>query len=431
MTHRSNMTQLPARLARLLGPPASPHQTSRPPGGGLYLGHGRRGPVLAGPEHHALILGPPRSGKTSRLVVPAVVCHRGAAVVTSTKADVLWATSRWRARMGTCWYFDPSGTTPIPEGVKPLGWSPLAGCYIWDQAVARAHVLASAARPTRTGVDAHWVERAQALLAPLLHAAALYGADLAAVLSWLHRRELVQPLSLLEDANARRAGDLLAGIAHTDSRELSGIFSTADGLLAAYRSDAALAMTRHAGFDPGAFAASGDTIYLVAPSATQAIHAPLVVAFLDQLRSAIYSRHPAPPVLFALDEVAQIAPLPDLPSTVAEGGSQGLVVLACLQDLSQARARWGAAAEGFLTLFTHKVVLPGIADLATLRAISALAGDVDVPTPSQTATNTLLPKGSTTWSVQRRPRLPPDQVAASPPGTAILITGTHLTRVHL
>ena len=34
--------------------------------------------------------------------------------------------------------------------------------------------------------------------------------------------------------------------------------------------------------------------------------------------------------------------------------------------------RWGAAAEGFLSLFPTTVVLPGIADRATLEALSAL-----------------------------------------------------------
>ncbi|MGA3221318.1 MAG: hypothetical protein ABSE77_19970 [Acidimicrobiales bacterium] len=41
--------------------------------------------------------------------------------------------------------------------------------------------------------------------------------------------------------------------------------------------------------------------------------------------------------------------------------------MACLQDLSQARARAGAAADGFFSLFGAKVLLPGIGDLRTLE----------------------------------------------------------------
>jgi type IV secretory pathway TraG/TraD family ATPase VirD4 len=42
-----------------------------------------------------------------------------------------------------------------------------------------------------------------------------------------------------------------------------------------------------------------------------------------------------------LDEVANIAPLGDLPDMLSEGGGQGLQIVACLQDVAQARARWG------------------------------------------------------------------------------------------
>lgn len=427
--------KLPKNITRILDP-AEPErrrsspQIARPPSG-LFLGYGTKGPVLAGPEHHALVLGPPRSGKTSRLVVPALRRHRGPAVVTSTKADILGATVDARSALGHCWYWDPSGTTVVPDGVEALTWSPVSDCDIWDRAVARAHSLAAAARPHQTGHDSHWVERAQALLAVLLHAAAVSGGDLATLLSWLHRRELLGPAGVLEEKGSRRAADILQGIGHTEARELSGIFSTADSILAAYRSDAALHTTRNPAFDPDAFAASKDTLYLVSPAATQAVHASLVVALLDQIRTAVYRWRPRPAMLCALDEVANIAPLPDLPSTLAEGGSQGLVVMACLQDLSQARARWDKAADGFLTLFTHKLVLPGIADMTTLKAISLLAGEIDLPVRSDTSGNTVIAKTSTTWSTHHRPRLPVDQIASGNRGTAILLTGSALHRVAL
>ena len=421
-------------IARLLDPrepdPRPTPRAARAPSG-LYLGHGTKGPVLAGAEHHVLVLGPPRSGKTSRLVVPALRRHKGPAVVTSTKADILKATAAARSALGRGWYWDPSGATVVPAGIEPLTWSPVSDCDTWDQAVARAHSLATAARPQQTGHDSHWIERAQALLAVLLHASALSGGDLATLLSWLHRRELLGAAVALEENGSRRASDILQGIGHTEARELSGIFSTADSILAAYRSDAALHSTRHPAFDPDAFAASKDTLYLVSPAATQAVHASLVVALLDQIRTAVYRWRPGPPMLFALDEVANIAPLPDLPSTLAEGGSQGLVVMACLQDLSQARARWDKAADGFLTLFTHKLILPGIADITTLKAISALAGEVDQPVRSETSTNTVIARTTTTWSTHHRPRLPVDQLASGNPGFAILLTGSALRRVAL
>jgi type IV secretory pathway TraG/TraD family ATPase VirD4 len=232
---------------------------------------------------------------------------------------------------------------------------------------------------------------------------------------------LLAPITVLKDNGSGRAAELLEGIARTEARERSGIFSTADSMLSAYRTSAALRAASAPNFDPTVFAASTDTIYLCAPSTAQALHAPLVVALLDQIRSAVYKAHPRPPVLFALD----------LASVVAEGGSQGLVVIGCLQDLSQARSRWGTLAEGFFTTFTHKIVLPGVADLATLNAISALAGEVDVKVSSSTVSRGRRRQSSTTWSLRRQPRLPVDAIARGKPGTALLISGTRLSQVWL
>ena len=175
------------------------------------------------------------------------------------------------------------------------------------------------------------------------------------------------PWPLIADSGHEMAGAVLAGVAATDERERSGIFSTASGLLAAYRSEAVLDTAKEPNFDPVAFARSSDSLYICAPAQDQDRLAPLVVALLEQIRAAVLTRPPdAAPVVFALDEVANIAPLPSLPALAAEGGGQGLVTLACLQDLSQARVRWGEAAEGFFTLFGTKVILPGVADHRTL-----------------------------------------------------------------
>jgi type IV secretion system protein VirD4 len=46
-------------------------------------------------------------------------------------------------------------------------------------------------------------------------------------------------------------------------------------------------------------------------------------------------------MLWALDEVANIAPIHDLPALVSQAGGQRPQVMVGLQDLSQARSRWG------------------------------------------------------------------------------------------
>jgi len=422
-------------------------------GGGVYLGAGSIGPVWAGAEQAVLVLGPPRSGKTSSIVVPTVLGAPGAVVSTSTKPDVLRATASARRRSGPCLLYDPSGTVELPRGVEPVRWSPVQSCAEWDDAllVARSLVGAASRAPgghggaVPAGAD-HWTERAEALLAPALHAAALDGSDLATVLSWVDRRQLGPALSVLDGAGATRAGDLLAGIAATDAREQSGIWSTASGVLGAYRSQAALATTRSPDFDARAFCDSSATLFVCATGRHQALAAPLVVGLLTDVRGAAYARSArgagnGSPVVLALDEVANIAPIPDLPAMVSEGAGQGVLTLACLQDLSQARGRWGSAAEGFLSLFGTTVVLPGIGDVRTLEALSLLAGEEEVRVRSVSAplaraggvgpalARIVLGPGSrrgeqvptvTTSTVLRR-RLPVDAVARGEAGTALVV----------
>ena len=143
------------------------------------------------------------------------------------------------------------------------------------------------------------------------------------------------PLSALTDHGANRAADLLAGIGHTGlTRALRHLLDRRQpARRLPYR-------RRHGGgqvpqLRPERFRVRRRHHIMCASSTSQALHAPLVVSLLDQIRSAVYRRRRWPATLFALDEVAQIAPLPDLASTIAEGGSQALVVMACLQDLSQ------------------------------------------------------------------------------------------------
>lgn len=406
-------------------------------GSSVYLGAGAGGWAWAGAERSTLLLGPSRSGKTSSLVVPNVLAAPGAVVSTSTKPDVLRATAAARADAGWTLLYDPSGTVDPPPGVLRVGWSPVNVARKWDGALSMAEAMATASRRAEgngaRSLDDHWTERATSLLAPLLHAAALEDVAMATVLHWVDRHDGSRPLTVLSTrcGDSSPPTDVLAGILATDGREQSGIWSTASGILSAYRSSGALASTMPPFFDADAFCAGANTLYLCATGRQQHLAAPLMVGLLSEVRDAAYRRardgSGSPPVLLALDEVANIAPVPDLPSMVSEGAGQGLLTLASLQDLSQARRRWGHQGDAFLSLFGTTVVLPGIADLPTLQAITALAGDEEVPT--RTVGTGPGPDGrlrsSVSWSTVHRPRLPVDAIGRGAPGTALAIDASN------
>jgi type IV secretory pathway TraG/TraD family ATPase VirD4 len=261
------------------------------------------------------------------------------------------------------------------------------------------------------------------------------------VVGWVMRHELDEPGMLLQQSDASLACNILIGLQNTEARERSSIFSAAADALDAYTSHGALAAASEPNFYAERFVRSNDTIYIHAAGEDQAAAAPLVCGLLAEIRRATYQAHRdrALPtrVLFALDEAANIAPIQELPQIASEGGGQGLQLLAAFQDLSQARARWGTAAEGFLTLFGAKLILPGIADSKTLETVSLALGEYDRQIVSTTNTRpspgllgalgggsaSARPSTSRTTSTHRQRVLPPGDVANIPAGRALYLDG--------
>ncbi len=401
-------------------------------GSSIYLGRGAGGWAWAGPERATLVLGPSRSGKTTCLVVPNVLAAPGAVVSTSTKGDVMEATAASRARVGCPMLYDPTGTFEGHRDVERVGWSPVNAAIEWDGAQDVADAMVRSSEGGSLGRDPHWPERATALLGPLLHAAALCEEQMSTVLNWVDRHQGEPALEVLDDrlGEDHPATAVLTGILATDPREQSGIWSTASGALTAFRSEAAISSTRGPFLDAEDFCEHPHTLYVCAPSRKQQLTAPLIVGLLSEIRDAAYRRgasRPSPPVLFALDEVANIAPLPDLPSIVTEGAGQGLLTLACLQDLSQARHRWGKEAEAFLSIFGCTAVLGGIADMTTLEALSALAGEREMVTRTvgRSRASGAWSRPSISDATVFRPRLSRDQVARGAPGRALCLNAAN------
>jgi type IV secretory pathway TraG/TraD family ATPase VirD4 len=404
-------------------------------GGGVYLGTSKNSGAwrFARSERAVLLVGPPRSGKTSGVIIPAVIAHSGPVLVTSTKPDIARATAEVRSPDGKVWLFDPTGTTRLP-GLEVLRWSPVTSCRAWDGAVVMARAM-TANVGAGTQDRSHWASRAQALLGPLLHAAAVHGRGIDTVVDWVMRHELDDAGVLLEDDRCSKlAFGSLVGLLNTEARELSSIFSACADAVQAYTSEGALNAAKSPNFDPAAFVKSRDSVFISAAAEDQASVSPVVCGLLSEIRRETYRAHAAGRlkhrVLFALDEVANIAPLGELPQIASEGGGQGLALLAALQDLSQARSRWGAQADGFLTLFGTKLLLPGIADKATLEAVSTMLGEYDRKVLSHTHPQGGLLAGqgitrSRTTSTQRTRILSEGEVAGIPAACGLHLDGTN------
>jgi type IV secretory pathway TraG/TraD family ATPase VirD4 len=80
----------------------------------VWAGHSASGVLRSPADCEAIVVGPPRSGKTRKVIAPTLACWYGPALVTSTKGDIL-ATAEYRAQCGPVVVYDPTGSLGHPE----------------------------------------------------------------------------------------------------------------------------------------------------------------------------------------------------------------------------------------------------------------------------------------------------------------------------
>jgi hypothetical protein len=337
-------------------PPAGPDEpwvARTPPsiaGTHVWAGQAEAGALRTPPDCAAIIVGPPKAGKTRKVIASTRPARAGPAPVTSTKGDILQSAGH-RSRIGPVAVYDPARSLGHPEA--NVGFSPLSRCETWDGAVEVAAALlspASADETVRHGE--HFAIAARALLAPLFHPAALSGGGVDRARGWLGRSEFSEPAEILRGHGATIALEELSGVAAQavgDCR--TSVLGTAQVALvwasrAAVRASSDPALTPQ--IDLGELIATNGTLYVVSPSRIQEELAPLIAALLDALCAQAIdlaitssSGRLERPLLLALDEVANIAPIRSLPRLLSEGIQQGIVPVLGVQDMSQARARWG------------------------------------------------------------------------------------------
>lgn len=180
-------------------------------------------------------------------------------------------------------------------------------------------------------------------------------------------------------------------------------------------------------FDPEAFIRDKGTLYLLATGAGAGNSAALVAAFVEDLVETarkIAARSPGarldPPMLLALDEIGNLAPLPSLPTLMSEGGGTGITTMPVLQSLAQAGDKWSDdQASAIWDASITKIILGGASNSRDLQDLSTLIGERDEFTDSIT----LGDYGSRTnqRSIRRVPILPPDRIRTMPFGTGVVL----------
>ncbi|MDX3579674.1 type IV secretory system conjugative DNA transfer family protein [Streptomyces sp. FL07-04A] len=274
-----------------------------------------------------------------------------ALVLTSDPA--LWQdTKDGRAKLGPVHLYDPAHRCDTPAR---LHWSPIAGCEDRTTAGSRAAALLTPVRPTAR-LDQAVAETAEILLRSYLHAAAVDGRTVRHVHRWSQGagvQEAVRTLRTSPKAAPGAAGELEAALtAHPERRDIAQeLTARALSALSTVNIREACTPNRTDALALDSFVDEGGTLYVLGESLEDPRTSPGAMPLLTALVSSVVERGRRmaersssgrldPPLTLVLDDVAAVAPIPQLPELLAAGPDRGLPTLALLRSREQARARW-------------------------------------------------------------------------------------------
>ncbi len=294
--------------------------------------------------HSLLVVGPTQAGKTSSLVVPAILTWSGPVVVTSVKSDVVSITAAWRASRGRVQRLEPGRD----DG---LTWDPLEDVASLRHAL---RVAKSLTHESTRGESEFWNALAVKFLAGLFVAARERHASIFDVATLVESRRWDEWVSY--DGSAPHT--MLRSFLDYEPKTLDGVVTTAETMLLAWRFRQPLARLDD-------LLDADNTLYLCSPRGEHGAYEPLFRGALRRVLEDQQQRHDAGrarPLLLVLDEAATVASLDELDQLAATVAGLGVTLVTVIQDFSQLAARWGPRAATIVNNHATRVVLAGLAD---------------------------------------------------------------------
>ncbi|MBJ3807032.1 type VI secretion protein [Streptomyces flavofungini] len=297
-----------------------------------------------------LVLGTP---ETRRPLAAQAIADAESAALIITSDPTLWEeTKDARAKLGPVLVYDPSHLCDTPAR---LHWPPTTGCEDNQTAAHRASSLLAPIRPSAK-LDTAVADTAETLLRSFLHAAAIDGRNIKHVHRWAQGTQVQDAVRVLRThpkAAPGAAGELESALtAHTERRDIAQEL-TARALAALFTVNVRESCTpnRTDALTLDSFIDEGGTLFVVGEAIEDPKTNPGAMPLLTALASSVveHGRRMAersssgrldPPITLVLDDVAAVAPLPQLPELLATGPERGMPTLALLRSREQGRARW-------------------------------------------------------------------------------------------
>ncbi len=305
-----------------------------------------------------LVVGPTQAGKTSSIVVPALLRWSDALVVTSVKNDVIATTRQWRETLGEVQILEPGR-----DG--GMTWDPLEGVTTLRHAhrVARDLTIGSSDR----GDTEFWNSLAGRFVAGLMVVAKDRRGSIFDVADVVERRDVRAWLGETKSP----AGAIVQSFLDYDHKTFEGVLTTAETMLMPWRFPQPLAQVRRV-------VAGANTLYLCSPRGEQRHYEPLFRGALRMVLEEQQSRVDVQGhrrVLMVLDEAATVASLEELDQLAATVSGLGVTLVTVVQDFAQLVARWGPRAATIVNNHATRVVLAGLADSTVGRYLPELVDE--------------------------------------------------------
>jgi len=329
-----------------------------------------------------VVIAPTGEGKTTSIFLPNLLSNdlpRGSKVVSDPKGEQFALTSEYQRSIG----IEPILFEPLGNNAH---YNPLDHCKDLTEVrelasnLVQNGDLAIQLASGRGGGEATWINSAIPLLtAVLLMCKTISGAM--KILINTPSLELPEMFKNCSNPDALEQFNIFissAGSPKTASSTVSTLltalqlFTDHDLINSTYKSD----------FAPSDLRDKPICLYIKYDVSKSNYLSPFLSIFFNQLIDKImYAK--GLPVLFMLDEFANIGRLNNFSQVVSVGRSEKLGFMICLQNLTQLTSVYGESnATTILNNLKTKCILPSISDYKALNYISNLCGDKEVDTES-------------------------------------------------